>query len=264
MATEEKALPFHSYTFHAKALAAHFHFTTDSDDDFGPEFALAFHGRGPVKHKEKGDGRLRGEYQFKRSWVHVSTRELRGGVYVTVAKSGLRGLNIKGKVTADEIEAGIMAVYRKEWFADPRRPRRPRILPLPPVFDDLRICGKPYRLDKELRLPEAFRFSEARRKEYFAGEGPEIEPVAISDVPVRREPCDGVEMEISSDTRRIEIPKFGIVTFADWTWVPPNIHIAPHTVQRVQLIGLDLKNPGSGGGGGASGGGTPYGKGPTG
>jgi hypothetical protein len=249
------------YSFHAHALAAHYRFIYDTDDDFGPEYSLAFQGRQPFRHKERTGGREHDEISFRHSWVHVFTRIGRGGVYTTIAKSGLRDLRVKGnKLTIDEIEAGIMTVYREEWYRDKSRPKRARILPLPPVIKNLKICGRPYRLDKELRLPEAFRLSEAQRKRYFLGEGPEIEPVEIMDKPGRREETDCGEITISEDTRRIEIPKFGIVTLAEWKWLPADKHLHMHTAQLVQLVGLDLKNPGSGGGGGVSGGGTPFSK----
>ena len=260
MATKSKnARELQSFTFNAKALAAHFRFTKD-DDDFGPEFAVAFHGRAPFKHKERTGGHRHPEISFTHSWLHVHGRTERGGAYVTIAKSGLRNLNVKGKITADEIEAGLMAVYREEWYGDPARPERPRILPLPPVLKNLKVCGKPYRLGKELRLPEAFELSEARRKEYFAGEVPEIEPVEVSQTPGKPQPSECGEIAISTDTRRIEIPNFGIVTFADWKWLPREIHTHAQTTQLLQLIGLELKNPGSGGGGGVIIGGSPSGK----
>lgn len=250
MATDKKTTKLRSYTFHANALAAHFHFTKDSGEDFGSEFALAFHGRTPFKHKEKTGGHRHPEIAFTHSWVHVVTKQERGGVYTAVAKTGLRNLNVKGKVTADEIEAGIMAVYREEWFSEQGGRKGPRILPLRPVIKNLKICGAPYRLDKELVLPEAFEFSDARRKEYFAGEGDEIEPTGVSDAPGKREKLECGEVAISKDTRSIEIPDFGMVTFADWKWLPRDIHTHQHTAQWFQLIGLDLSNPGSGGGGG--------------
>ncbi len=244
------------YTFHAHALAAHYRFTTDSSDDFGPEYALAFQGRQPFKHRERTGGHRHPEISFSHSWVHVATK-IERGVYTTIAKTGLTGLRVKGKLTIDELEAGIMTVYREEWYRDPSRPKHPRILPLPPVFKNLKICGRPYRLGKELRLPEAFTFNDAQRKKYFLGEGPEIEPVGISEAPGQRESTECGEIAISADTRRIEIPDFGIVTFAEWKWLPTKIHIHAHTAQWVQLVGLDLKNPGSGGGGGVGGGGSP-------
>jgi hypothetical protein len=40
-------------------------------------------------------------------------------------------------------------------------------------------------------------------------------------------------------------------------WKPPDIHIPAKTAQWVQLIRLELKNPGKGGGGGVGGNGTP-------
>ena len=252
MATNKNSTRFRSYTFHAKALAAHFHFTNGSGEDFGPEFALAFHGRAPFKHKEKTGEHRHPEISFTHSWVHVITRQERGGVYTTVARAGLKNLDVKGKLKADEIEAGMMAVYREEWYGAPSPTKRPRILPLPPVIKNLKVCGQAYRLGKELVLPEPFEFSEARRKEYFLGEGPEIEPVGVCDAPGKREKLECGEVAVSADTRRIEIPNFGIVTFADWKWLPREIHTHEHAAQWLQLIGLELNNPGSGGGGGIS------------
>jgi hypothetical protein len=234
---------FKGYVFHAKAVAAHFHYTR-GNTDFGHEYALCFHGAGNFKHKAKPGPHCDEEISFKKSFVHVFCKEERGGVYTTISKSGLRDLKVKDKLTADEIECGVMSVYREEWYRDPSQPRRPRILPLPPVINNLKIDGKAFRLGKELRLPEPFSFSDEQRKKYFLGEGDEIDPVGIS---------------AGSDPRRIEIPEFGIVTIADWKWIPSDIHVGAHSAQWVQLIGLELKNPGSGGGAGAGGGGRPSG-----
>jgi len=254
--TKDK-IKFESYTFHAKALAAHFCFKDDGNRDFGPQYALSFHGRSPFKHKDRTGNHKHPEISFTHSWVHITAKEGRGGVYTAISKASLRNLNVKGKVTADEIIAGIMAVYREEWFYDPDRPKRPRILPLTPVFKNLRVCGQPYRLGKELQLPAPFTFSDARRKAYFEGEGPEIEPVDVCNTPGKREKFGCCEVEISPDTRRIESPDFGTVTFAEWKWLPAERHTYDRTVQWVQLVGLDLANPGSGGGGGVGGGGSP-------
>ncbi len=254
----KQAYKFRGYTFHAKSLAAHFRFSNDCDDDFGPEFALGFHGRSPFKHKDRPGGHEHPEISFKHSWVHIVTRQERG-VYTTVVKAGLKDLNVKGKLLAKEIEAGIMTVYREEWYADRARPRRARILPLRPAVEGLKICGEPYRLGKELILPEPLEYSDARRKAYFAGEGDEINPIDVSDTPGKREKLPCGEVAISKDTRRIEIPDFGIVNFAQWNWLPRDLHRHEQTAQRFQLIGLELRNPGSGGGGGVIGGGSPYG-----
>lgn len=232
---------FKSYVFHAKAVAAHFHYTRGGID-FGHEYALCFHGDINFKHKAKLGRHIDEEISFSKSFVHVFCKKERGGIYTTISKSGLKDLKVQGKLTADEIECGVMSVYREEWYGDRSRPKRPRILPLPPVINNLKISGKAFRLGKELRLPEPFSFNDEQRKKYFLGEGDEIDPVGIS---------------AGNDARRIEIPEFGIVTLADWRWIPSDIHIGAHTAQWVQMIGLDLKNPGSGGGAGAGGGGTP-------
>ncbi len=249
---KKNASKFQNYTFQTKALAAHFRFTKGSGEDFGPEFALAFHGRAPFKHKEKTGDHRHQEISFTHSWVHISTKQESGGVYTAVAKTGLRNLNVKDKLVADEIEAGMMAVYRKEWYDGATPSKYPRILPLPPVIRNLRICGQPFQLGKQLLLPEAFELSEEQRKKYFLGEGPEIEPVGVSEAPGKRLPSACGELEVSADTRRIRIPDFGIVTFAEWKWLPPSAHRAAHTVQWMQLVSLELGNPGSGGGGGLS------------
>jgi hypothetical protein len=234
---------FKGYVFHAKSVAAHFHYTR-GNPDFGSEYALCFHGDANFKQKRKPVPHSDEEISFRRSFVHVFCKKERGGVYTTISKSGIKDLKVKGKLTADEIECGVMSVYREEWYSNPALPRRPRILPLPPVINNLKIGGKAFRLGKELRLPKPFSYNDEQREKYFLGEGDEIDPVGVS---------------ASSDTRRIEIPDFGIVTIADWKWIPSDIHIGDHTAQWVQLIGLELTNPGSGGGAGAGGGGTPSG-----
>lgn len=249
---KKNATQLQSYTFQTRALAAHFRFTNGSGEDFGPEYALAFHGRAPFKHKEKTGDHRHPEISFTHSWVHIAAKQERAGVYTAVAKTGLKNLNVKGKLMADEIEAGMMAVYREEWYGGPASRKHPRILPLPPVIKNLRICGQPYQLGKQLLLPEPFELSDEQRKQYFLGQGPEIEPLAISEAPGKRLSSACGEIEVSADTRRIRIPDFGIVTFAEWKWLPPNAHRAAHTVQWMQLVSLELSNPGSGGGGGLS------------
>jgi hypothetical protein len=243
------------YVFHAQAVAAYFQFT-DGNVDFGHQHAAVLHGDTPHEHRQETGARSGPEISFTRSFVDISCQKQPDGVFTTVARSGLEGFSAKGVVTADVLECGFMSVYREQWYNEPSRPKRARMLPLPPVIENLRICGEPYRLNNELRLPEAFEYDDSAREKYFDGEGTEIEPVAISTEPGRTVSSKCGQIEISSDTRRIAIPGFGIVCIADWTWLPADIHTAPHTAQWVQLVGLDLKNPGKGGGSGAGGNGS--------
>jgi hypothetical protein len=124
------------------------------------------------------------------------------------------------------------------------------------VVRNLKVCGVPYELGEQLELPKPFLLDADSREAYFRGDGDQIEPEGISAAPGRRMRTGRGEIRISADTRRIAIPKFGIVYFADWIWKPPNIHIPAKTAQWVQLVKLHLKNPGSGGGGGVGGNGT--------
>jgi hypothetical protein len=174
-----------------------------------------------------------------------------------VAKSGLENFNVKDVVTADSLECGIETVYREEWRGNPKKPRRARILPRRPLIRNLKICGEPYDLDEQLKPPAPFLFDASQREEYFQGDSAEIEPEGISAAPGRRMRTSCGEIRISADTRRIAIPKFGIVYFADWMWQPYDVHIPEKTYQWVQLIRLELKNPGKGGAGGVGGNGTP-------
>ena len=245
------------YTFHASAVAAHFQFTKSEHQDFGHEYSSIYLGDSPHAHNTRTGGRKEPEISFADSFVSVECKEETKGVFVTVAKSGLENFNVKDVVTADRLECGIETVYREEWRDDPRRPKRARILPRRPVFVNLKVCGEPYELEQQLKPPAPFLFDAAQREAYFRGDGEEIEPEGISAAPGRRMRTKCGEIRISADTRRIAIPKFGIVYFADWTWQPPDIHIPAKTAQWVQLVRLELKNPGRGGGGGVGGNGTP-------
>jgi hypothetical protein len=240
------------YVFHAEAVAAYFRFT-DGNEDFGHKHSAILRGEAADERRLETGARSGPEISFSRSFVHVSCEKQPGGVFTTLARSGLEGFSAKDVVTADVLQCGFMSVYREEWYNDPSRPKRARMLPLPPVIENLRIYGEPY---TELQLPEAFRYNESFREKYFEGRGEEIEPVPISCEPGPTKPSKYGPIEISGDTRRITIPGFGIVCIADWTWLPADIYTAPRTAQWVQLIGLDLKNPGTGGGSGAGGNGS--------
>jgi hypothetical protein len=247
------------YTFHAKAVAAHFRFT-DGNRDFGDEFTVLLRSEAPHEHHQDTGARTGPEVTFTHSFVHVSFQKEPGGVFTTVARAGVRNLNVRNRVTADALECGVMTVYREAWYGDPARPRRARILPLPPVIENLTVSGMPYRVGQELQLPDAFAFDDARRARYFRGEEPEIEPQAISSAPGRPLKTDRGEIDISADTRRITIPNFGIVDFADWMWLPADTDIAERTAQWVQLIRYELGNPGNGSIAGVGGNGSPSGK----
>jgi hypothetical protein len=243
------------YIFHAAALAAHFRFST-GHHDFGHEYSSIYLGDSPHAHHTRTGGRTGPEISFTDSFVSLECKEEKG-VYLTVAKSGLENFNVKDVVTADALECGIETVYREAWRGNPKKPKYARILPQRPVFRNLKICGEPYELERQLKPPAPFLFDAAQREEYFEGDNPEIEPQGISAAPGRRMRIKGCgEIRISADTRRITIPKFGIVYFADWMWQPPDVHTAPKTYQWVQLVKLQLKNPGSGGGAGVGGNGT--------
>lgn len=245
------------YTFHAAAVAAHYQFAKKEHEDFGHEYSAIYLGDSPHAHDTRRGGRKGLEMSFSDSFVSVDCKEVSKGVFVTVAKSGLENFNAEDVVTADRLECGIETVYREEWGRDPKRPKRARILPRKPELVNLKICGEPYELGDQLELPAPFLYDAAAREAYFRGDGAYIEPQGISAAPGRRMRTKCGEIRISADTRRIAIPKFGIVYFADWTWLPPDIHVPAKTAQWVQLVRLDRKNPGRGGGGGVGGNGTP-------
>jgi len=243
------------YTFHAAAVAAHFR-VTNGHQDFGHEYSSIYLGDSPHGHDSRTGGRKGPEITFTDSFVSIECKEEKGA-FVTVAKSGLENFNVKDVVTADSLECGIETVYREEWRGNPKKPKRARILPRRPVIRNLKICGEPYDLEEQLKPPAPFLFDASQREEYFQGDSAEIEPEGISAAPGRRMRTSCGEIRISADTRRIAIPKFGIVYFADWMWQPYDVHIPEKTSQWVQLIRLELKNPGKGGAGGVGGNGTP-------
>jgi hypothetical protein len=244
------------YVFSAKAVAAHFHSTT-SDRHFGDEYTLTFQGETPGEKEKATDGRTGPEISFTYSSVRIScTKE--SGVYTTVVRSTLKNLNVKDVLTVDSIEAGVMTVYREEWYSDPARSKHARAIPLPPVIENLRVHGLPLRPGLELRLPEPFSFDEARRARYLNGEGTEIEPVGISSEPGRRITTPLGEIEFSADTRGIRVPDFGIVNIADWKWQPEDADTPSKSAHWVDLLRLELSNPGRFRAGGAGGNGTSY------
>jgi len=242
------------YIFHATAVAAHSQFTK-TKQNFGHEYSLAFHGDAIHQQQLDTGGRQDPEISFSGSFVSISCTES-GGVYTTIAKSSLTGYSARGMVTADKIEGGVMTVYRKEWYGNPKFPKRARILPLTPVFTNLQVCGIPF--GPRLKLPPPFLFSPSQQDDYFRGNGDEILPQGISPKfgPAERTKCG--KITVSLDGRRIKIPKFGIVEFADWTWERPAIHLRTQTSQWVQMIRVTLANPGPSGGGGGGGNGSPY------
>jgi hypothetical protein len=242
------------YIFHAAAVAAHYRFS-NGYQDFGHEYSSIYLGDSPHAHDTRTGGRTGPEVSFTDSFVSVECKEEKG-LFLTVAKSGLENFNVKDVVTADWLECGIETVYREEWRGNPKKPKHARILPRRPVIRNLKICGEPYELEEQLKLPAPFLFDASQREEYFQGDGAEIEPEGISAAPGRRMRTSWGEIRVSADTRRIAIPKFGIVYFADWMWQPPDVHTPAKTYQWVQLIQLELKNPGKGGGGGVGGNGT--------
>ena len=245
------------YIFSAKAVAAHFNFT-NGHPDFGDQYTLTYHSDAPGEVRRDTGGRSGPEISFTNSSVHISCAKS-DGVYTTIVRSALQGFNVHDVLTADSIECGLMTVYREEWYGDPARPKRARAIPLPAVIQNLQIHGVPFRLGQELRLPEHFIYDDARRTKYLNGEGPEIEPVGVSAAPGLRVATSRGDIEVSADTRRTTIPKFGIVDFADWMWQPPDTRTPARTAQWVQMVRLELKNPGSGGGSGVSGNGSPFG-----
>ncbi len=242
------------YLYSAKAVAAHFQFT-DGNSHYGEEYTLVFHGEAPgEQHKDTG-ARSGPEISFSNSSVHISCKK-ESGVYTTLVRSTLKNFNVKDVLTADSIESGIMTVYREEWYSDEARPKRARAIPLPPVIENLKILDVPFRLGQELQLPEHFGYDDGRRAKYLNGEGREIEPVGIAPASGRRIPTSRGEIEVSADTRRISVPNFGIVYIADWKWQPQDAYTPANSAHWVEMVRLELSNPGSGGGGGVGGDGT--------
>jgi len=242
------------YIFHAAATAAHYEYT-DKTEGFGHQYSAVYKGHVPFTYQNEADKR-EGPISFSSTLVFIECKQ-EDGVYRTIARSGLRDFKVsdsKGnpRVTADYLEVGIETVYRAEWYGKPKKPKYARILPIQPVITNLKVCGEPY----EIKLPKAFLLDAAARDKYFLGDGATQEPVGISTAPGKSKPTSCGVIRVSKDTRRITIPKFGIVEFADWVWQKPDIHIPPKTAQWIQLVRLKLKNPGNGGGGGVGGNGT--------
>lgn len=246
------------YVYSAKAVAAHFNFT-NGHPDFGDEFTLSYCSEEPKDVARDTGGRSGPEISFTDSSVHISCAKGDGGVHTTIVRSSIQNLNVNDVLTADFIECGLMTVYREEWYYDPTRPRRARAIPLPAVIRNLQIHGVPFRLGQELRLPEHFSYDDARRAKYLNGDEPEIKLESVTAAPGESADTSRQQIDVSADTRRITIPKFGIVDFADWMWQPPDTPTDAPTFQWVQMIRLNLSNPGSGGGSGSGGNGTPFG-----
>src|SRR5579863_5790757 len=162
------------YVYRAQAVAAHFIFT-NSHPAFGDAFTLTVNSDKPGEHQKNTGGRSGPEISFGDSSVSVSCMQA-DGVYTTVVRARLTKFNVKNILTADRLEAGMMTVYREKWYSDPARPKQARVLPLPPVIENLAIYGVPLRLDRELELPGPFRYDDARRMKYFEGEEREIAP----------------------------------------------------------------------------------------
>ena len=253
-----------NYIYEAKAVAAHFQYV-DGDGDFvPPSFSAEYIGVEGHNEPDDPDGapaqlppRENGDREITFDRYQVRVRAYQDGpVYRTVATAWITNLDIKGVLTAARIEASVITEYREPWYKDPGRPRRPRILPLLPVYDDLRIHGYPYTCN--LQLPAPFSFSDKQRADYLCGIGPDIEPTPIAsdpDYPSKIATPRGKIIEVSADTRRIRIEDFGIVYFADWKWLPIDQKCCDN-FQWVELLRFDLGNPGGGGAGGAGGGGS--------
>jgi hypothetical protein len=238
------------YFFHAAATAAHYN-STIRRQAFGHKYSACYKGHDPFHYDAEMDGRT-GEVSFASAFVSIECKN-EDGVFRTVVKAGLKDYNVKNLVTADWLECGIETVYREEWFGVMGKPKSARILPIRPDIRNLRVCREPY----EIKLPKSFLLSHDERESYFLGQGPAKDPVGISSAQGKSMPTSCGVIRISKDTRRITIPKHGIVEFADWMWQPADIHLAPKTAQWIQLVRLDLKNPGPSGGGGVGGNGTP-------
>ena len=238
------------YIFDATATAAYYDYTS-ARKPFGHEYSAAYRGSDPFHYEAETEGR-KGEISFSSAFVSIECKQ-ENGVYTTIAKSRLTDYNVKNIVTAGRLECGIQTVYREEWYGDPKKPKHARILPIRPVIENLEICGQPY----EVELPKAFSLDADEREQYFLGEGATKQPKGISKAAGKSVRTRCGLIRISDDTRRIVIPKFGIVYFADWTWRSPSFYIPEKSYQRIQLVRLNLQNPGHTGGGGVGGNGTP-------
>lgn len=253
MATQtKKAKQMEGYVFRAQAVAAHFRFT-NGHAPFGDEFTLTVSTPEPGRHEKHTGARSGPEISFTDSSVSIVC-EKASGVYTTTVRSSLTGFNVNDILTADLLEAGLVTVYREEWYQDPSKPKHARVLPLLPVIKNLKIHGAPIRPGQDVQLPQPFAFNDAKRQKYFQGEGAEILP------PGQRIPTAKGEIQISVDAHRISVPNFGIVYIADWTsWQPPkDKYRQAEQAHWVQLIRLHLSNPGSGGSLGLGGDGTSY------
>jgi len=236
------------YTFDAAATAAHYEYN-NGKGNFGPEYTVIYRGSAPFHYEETLEGQ-KGEVCFSSAYVFIDCRKV-DGAYITVVKSAVNDFTVKDIVKAKRLECGIETVYREEWYGDPQKPRHARILPIEPVLEKLEVFGELH----NLKLPDPFFIKAGKREEYFQGLGDVKEPEGIAAA-AEEIPTDG-DIQYSDDKRRIAVPNSAIVYFADWKWQPTCIHAPAKTAQWIQLLSLNLKNPGRGGGGGVGGNGTP-------
>ncbi|MBZ5592035.1 MAG: hypothetical protein LAP39_07350 [Acidobacteriia bacterium] len=237
------------FIFDAAATAAHFDYV-NGIGSFGREYSVVYRGSDPFHYEATLDGQ-EGEVSFSSASLFIDCSK-KDGAFVTVVKSGVSNFKVKDVMSADRIQCGIETVYREEWLGDPQKPNHARILPIEPVIDNLKVFGELH----DFELPEPFLIKNRQREDYFQGKGETREPEGIAAAAAQILPADG-KTQISADRRGINNPKFGIVYFADWKWQEPCIHTPAKTAQWIQLVSLDVKNPGRGGGGGVGGNGTP-------
>ena len=239
------------YLFNAKATAAHFTFL-DSKPPFGDEFTISLYSETPDRKSATFPGLSRGGISFGPCTVTIDASDDGNGVYTTTVTTSVQNLNVKGFVTVDLLEGGLVTQYRREWY-DTRREKVARVAPLPVKFQNLKVCGEDY--SPILQLPEHFQYDATQRQRLLDDPSTPNDPQEIAQAPTfpRRVPAQNCEFEVSGDTRRIRIANFGIVSFADWKWTDTG-----KSAHRLTLIGLDLRNPGGGGGGTVDGNGSPY------
>lgn len=244
-------MPMEKYMFSAKATAAHFKFL-DSKPAFGDEFTISLYGDKPDTKSATYPGLSRGGISFGPCTVKIEAKDNGNGEYTTVVTTSIQNFNVKGFVTADLLEGGLVTHYRREWYDGPKQ-KTARITPLPAKFENLKVGGVDY--SPILQLPEHFHHDDGRRQLYLNDVASNNNPVAIAPDPSypRRIQGQNCEVEVSADTRRIRIANFGIVYFADWKWQDTG-----KSAQHLTLVGLDLRNPGGGGGGTVDGNGSPF------
>jgi hypothetical protein len=205
------------YLYKAHAVALRGSIRKPYHQELGDHLAIATYagsgGRTECSNRNFAIGK---DISYDFAYTEIVAEQVDDNVHQTTVTSQVKGLQIGGRLTVDEVTCRLHSVYDSRTY-----PGRcvPRILPAGSTIKNLQVDGKV----QPLKLPDAFNADSKAQDAFFKGERDtdlSLHPGAIP--------------------KKIIIEGFGTIHYAEWVWIHPDERHQQHLTMLRLALGCDF------------------------